>query len=187
MPPLFRTFRTFRTFRYVVAVSSATLILGACGGQGLGDSERHDAERAALDAVGAGRVTEVDAGDDDDGYAYEVEVTRDGGKDVDVQLDEDFQVLNQDEIDRAREAESAPSSSAPPTRKPDDDTPLTGATLRQATRAALAETGGGDVTEATYADRDDREHTYEVEVQVGPDEDVTVELDGEFRVVRVDR
>jgi uncharacterized membrane protein YkoI len=185
MPPL------FHTLRYVIAGASATLILGACAGPGLDDSERQNAERAARDVVGAGRVTEVDAGDDDDDYAYEVEVTLDSGKDVDVELDDDFQVLNQAEVDRdrdgGREAEPAPSSSAPATTKTDDDTPLKGAILRQATRAALAETGGGDVTEATYADRDDRDHKYEVEVQVGPDEDVTVELNGEFHVVRVDR
>ena len=49
------------------------------------------ASRAALAHVGEGRVTETEAGDEDS--AYEVEVTRPDGRQVDVQLDRSFQVV----------------------------------------------------------------------------------------------
>lgn len=46
---------------------------------------------AAVEAAGGGRVTDTEVGDEE-GY-YEVEVTLDDGSQVDVHLDEDFQVL----------------------------------------------------------------------------------------------
>ena len=49
------------------------------------------AATAALAHVGEGRVTDTEAGDEEG--AYEVEVTREDGSQVDVHLDEDFQVL----------------------------------------------------------------------------------------------
>jgi uncharacterized membrane protein YkoI len=49
------------------------------------------ASAAALRHTGGGRVTETEVGDED-GY-YEVEVTLDGGRQVDVHLDRDFNVL----------------------------------------------------------------------------------------------
>lgn len=66
-----------------------------------GDDDRTDtpiagpdldrASQAALAHTGAGRVTETEVGDEDS--YYEVEVTFDDGHQVDVQLDERFQVL----------------------------------------------------------------------------------------------
>ena len=49
------------------------------------------ATAAALEHLGQGRVTETEVGDEDS--YYEVEVTLDDGSQVDVQLDEDFQVV----------------------------------------------------------------------------------------------
>jgi uncharacterized membrane protein YkoI len=49
------------------------------------------ASRAALEHTGGGRVTETEAGDEEG--AYEVEVTRDDGTQVDVHLDAGFKVL----------------------------------------------------------------------------------------------
>ena len=49
------------------------------------------ASAAALAHTGGGRVTETEAGDEEG--AYEVEVTRADGSQVDVHLDEDFNVL----------------------------------------------------------------------------------------------
>jgi uncharacterized membrane protein YkoI len=49
------------------------------------------AEDAALAETGGGRVTETEQGDEES--LYEVEVTLDNGDQVDVQLDEDFQVV----------------------------------------------------------------------------------------------
>jgi uncharacterized membrane protein YkoI len=50
------------------------------------------AEAAALDYVGEGRVTGTEVGDEE-GY-YEVEVTFNDGTQVDVHLDENFQVIS---------------------------------------------------------------------------------------------
>jgi hypothetical protein len=49
------------------------------------------ASDAALDAVGGGRVTDAEL-DDEDSY-YEVEVTREDGQQVDVQLDRSFDLV----------------------------------------------------------------------------------------------
>ncbi|MFJ2756880.1 hypothetical protein ACIO3S_14840 [Nocardioides sp. NPDC087217] len=54
-------------------------------------SELERAERAALAETGGGTVTGTEV--DDEESTYEVEVTLDGGNQVDVQLDEDFQVV----------------------------------------------------------------------------------------------
>ena len=51
------------------------------------------ASAAALDHTGGGRVTGTEAGDEDS--YYEVEVTLEGGGQVDVQLDENFNVVDE--------------------------------------------------------------------------------------------
>ena len=56
------------------------------------DLER--ASAAALAATGGGRVTGTEVGDEES--YYEVEVTREDGSQVDVQLDESFQVVSHD-------------------------------------------------------------------------------------------
>ncbi|MFL6204492.1 MAG: PepSY domain-containing protein [Acidimicrobiales bacterium] len=60
------------------------------------------ASAAALEHTGEGRVTETEV-DDEESY-YEVEVTLDDGSQVDVQLDEQFNVVG-DEADRESEAD----------------------------------------------------------------------------------
>ncbi len=59
------------------------------------------ASEAALDHTGQGRVTDTEVGDEES--YYEVEVTLDNGREVDVQLDEAFQVVSAAE-DIEREA-----------------------------------------------------------------------------------
>ncbi len=54
------------------------------------------ASEAALAHLGEGRVTDTEVGDEE-GF-YEVEVSLDNGNEVDVHLDEDFNVLS-DEVD----------------------------------------------------------------------------------------
>ena len=51
-----------------------------------------EASRAALAHVGEGRVTETEIGDEES--YYEVEVTLPDGRQIDVQLDEDFRVVS---------------------------------------------------------------------------------------------
>jgi hypothetical protein len=76
-------------------VGGGTGVAAAAGG---GDAETPitgralaAASAAALAHAGGGRITETEAGDEDG--AYEVEVTREDGSQVDVHLDRDFHVL----------------------------------------------------------------------------------------------
>jgi uncharacterized membrane protein YkoI len=61
----------------------------------IGAEERASAEKAALDHVGSGTVTDLDRSDDAD-HAWEVEVTGADGRDVDVELDASFAVVRVD-------------------------------------------------------------------------------------------
>ena len=81
----------------VLAVTVGTGIAVAVGGGDDGEApitgvalER--ASGAALEHTGGGRVTDSEVGDEDS--YYEVEVTLDDGRQIDVQLDEDFSVVD---------------------------------------------------------------------------------------------
>ena len=87
----------------VVVAGAAVVTAGTVGAAGAlsGDddaqerpipaSELEQAEKAALEVTGGGKVTETEV--DDEESKYEVEVTLKDGTQVDVQLDEDFQVV----------------------------------------------------------------------------------------------
>ncbi len=62
----------------------------------------------------------------------------------------------------------------------DTESPITGQALDQARAAALAETGGGRVTETEVGDEDSY---YEVEVTLDDGSQVDVQLDRNFHVV----
>jgi len=96
----------------VLAVGG-TAIAGAAGG---GDDDATDkaisgqaldrASSAALAETGGGKVTETEVGDEEG--AYEVEVTRADGSQVDVHLDKDFKVLSSvSDQDRSSEDEGS--------------------------------------------------------------------------------
>jgi uncharacterized membrane protein YkoI len=59
------------------------------------------ASSAALEHTGEGRVTETEVGDEES--YYEVEVTLDDGSQVDVQLDEQFNVVGDESDDDSAE------------------------------------------------------------------------------------
>ena len=89
----------------VVAITLTTTDVATGGGDDEGDDsgpitgEALDrASEAALAHTGEGRVTETEI-DDEESY-YEVEVTLDDGSQVDVQLDEAFNVVS-DELGKA--------------------------------------------------------------------------------------
>ncbi len=88
----------------LIAVAAAAALGGggaAIAGAAGGDDDATDraitgpaldrAGAAALDHTGGGRVTETEIGDEEG--AYEVEVTRADGSQVDVHLDSGFKVL----------------------------------------------------------------------------------------------
>jgi hypothetical protein len=90
----------------VVVAGGAGAAVAAGGGD---DSEEpitgdalDRASAAALEHTGEGQVSETEVGDEES--LYEVEVTLDDGTQVDVQLDEDFNVVG-DERDGAGEDE----------------------------------------------------------------------------------
>ena len=62
----------------------------------------------------------------------------------------------------------------------DDDQPITGPALEQATKAALEYTGGGTVTETEVGDDG---AAYGVEVRLGDGRQVEVNLDANFNVI----
>ena len=92
----------------ILALTGAAVAVAATGGvaiAGVGgddDNEKPDsaitgpalgkASHAALAHTGGGRVSGTEAGDAEG--AYEVEVTRRDGSQVDVHLDRDFKVIN---------------------------------------------------------------------------------------------
>ncbi|MFI5625560.1 PepSY domain-containing protein [Nocardioides sp. NPDC051685] len=90
----------------VVLAASAVVTAGTVGAaralsgdddtheQPIPTSERDRAEQAALEETGGGTVTGTEV--DDEESKYEVEVTLDNGHQVDVQLDESFQVVGTD-------------------------------------------------------------------------------------------
>jgi hypothetical protein len=88
-----------RSKRIVIPTIAAAAVLGVGGtvwattaSAGPSDSEIERATAAALEAVGEGKVTETEEGDEEG--AYEVEVTKDDGSQVDVHLDENFKVIS---------------------------------------------------------------------------------------------
>jgi glycine/D-amino acid oxidase-like deaminating enzyme len=91
--------------RLIVAAVAGVAVVGAGGaavaGGAFDDTDTPidgpalaHAERAALAETGGGTVTGTEV--DDEESKYEVEVTLDNGQQVDVQLDEDFQVVGAD-------------------------------------------------------------------------------------------
>jgi len=94
------------TRRKTLAAAAVVAVLGVSGAAiavatGGGDDDATDkpitgsalerARAAALESTGEGRVTGTEVGDEES--YYEVEVTRDDGSQVDVQLDRDFNVV----------------------------------------------------------------------------------------------
>jgi hypothetical protein len=87
----------------IVGASALALAVGGAGvavATGGGDSEQpisgtelERASEAALEATGGGSVTDTEVGDEES--FYEVEVTRAGGSQTDVQLDRQFNVVGE--------------------------------------------------------------------------------------------
>jgi hypothetical protein len=65
---------------------------GSTDGDSLQGGTLERAEKAALAETGGGKVTETER-DDENGATYEVEVTKADGSQVDVRLDERFEVV----------------------------------------------------------------------------------------------
>lgn len=128
---------------------------------------REQAEQAALEAVGSGQVT-WSGPEDDRGAAWEVEVTRPDGSEVDVLVAADGTIIKQVE-----KAGSGPALSGPGT------VPAGGVVSREeAAQAALDHIGEGRVT--WISREDERGAAWEVEITRpnGREVDVLVAADG---------
>lgn len=96
--------RRLRSKRVAIPAVAAAALIGvggvAWGSAGDGELTGADLDRAsrvALEAVGEGEVTETEVGDEEG--AYEIEVTKADGSQVDVHLDESFEVISLDPDD----------------------------------------------------------------------------------------
>jgi uncharacterized membrane protein YkoI len=103
------TMHRFRTRTKLAVAAAVVLAVGAIGGgvavAAGGDDDATDtpitgtalerASAAALAHTGGGKVTGTEVGDEES--RYEVEVTRDDGSQVDVQLDERFRVVGSED------------------------------------------------------------------------------------------
>jgi uncharacterized membrane protein YkoI len=150
-----------------LALGGAALAGASSGNDNLSGSTYDRAEKAALAETGGGTVTDTER-DSENGATYEVEVTKDGGDQVDVRLDDRFKVVAAEP-----DHEDAGDDTADPH--------LTGATLDRASKAALAKTGGGTVTDSERSGQ-----AYELEVTKDGGSQVDVLLDGRFKVVSVE-
>jgi uncharacterized membrane protein YkoI len=91
--------------KLIVGAVGAILVLGALAGftiaadddEPLTGSTYDRATEAALDHAGGGTVIETETGDG--GAAYGVEIRRDDGSVVEVELDENFDVVGTEEDD----------------------------------------------------------------------------------------
>ncbi|MFI5496047.1 PepSY domain-containing protein [Actinoplanes sp. NPDC051859] len=169
-----------------VLITTATVVLLGAGGavwataasadvQG-GDRER--ASAAAVQAVGGGTVADVEKSDDN-GEAYEVEVRKADGAEVEVALDKNFTVISQ-------QAETPDAG----------ERVLSAADRAAAEKAALSAVGGGTVTDveaagdsggtvtAGEAAGDDGAAAYEVEVRLADGAEWSVDLGADFSVLR---
>ena len=94
----------FRSKRAVIATAAAVVALGAGGATwasvayadaDVSSGDRDRVGSAAVQAVGGGTLIDVEAGDDGDA-AYEAEVRKADGTEVEVTLDKDLKVLAQE-------------------------------------------------------------------------------------------
>lgn len=171
----------------VLALGAAVPAIAQAGGDSetpIPGSDIDGATAAAIDHLGGGRVTDTEVGDEES--YYEVEVTRENGGQVDVQLDENFNVVateddvnDEDEagLDDEAEVDEAEESSS------DSETPIPGPDIERASAAAIAHLGGGRVTDTEVGDE---ESYYEVEVTLEDGRQVDVQLDENFNVVGIE-
>ena len=163
-----------RTKRVILPAIAAVAALGIGGvvwastaSADLGGGERNRVSTAATEAVGGGKVVEAESSDDP-GEAYEVEVRKTDGTEVDVTLDKDLNALRQDTDDDMNDKEA-------------DDRALSSAERDSAEKAALSAVGGGTVVDVEASD--DRGAAYEVEVRTSKGTEWDVTLDSDFKVL----
>ena len=188
------------TLAAVVALGAGGVVWASTANADLNGSERDRVSSAAVDAVGGGTVIDAETSDDR-GEAYDVEVRKDDGTEVDVSLDKDLKVVNQDRDDRddANDRDDGDDNDVDDLNGTDDvndrddtndtndgpdtdDRVLSASERTSAEKAAVAAVGGGTVIDVDASD--DRGEAYEVEVRKADNTEWNVELDADFKVLR---
>ncbi|WP_051797164.1 PepSY domain-containing protein [Catenuloplanes japonicus] len=162
-----------RSKRVIVSTVAIVAALGVGGGvwasvasADVGTGDRDRAGAAAIQAVGGnGTVLDVESSDDA-GEAYEVEVRKADGTEVDVALDKNFAVVNQEtDADDQDGAGDQGQNDA-------DDRVLTDAERTSVTEAALAAVPGGTVSDVEASDKPGVAFEAEVRDPAGADWDL---------------
>ena len=87
------------TVAAVAALGIGGVVWASTANADLAGSERDRVAAAATEAVGGGKVIDAESSDDP-GEAFEVEVRKTDGTEVDVTLDKDLNVVRQEADDR---------------------------------------------------------------------------------------
>ena len=179
-----------RTKRVILPTIAAVAALGIGGvvwastaNADLDGGERDRVSTAATEAVGGGKVVEAESSDDR-GEAYEVEVRKTDGTEVDVTLDKDLNVLRQeadDRDDRKDDANDDVNDNDANDTRDADDRALSAAERNSAEKAARSAVGGGTIVDLDASD--DRGEAYEVEVRKANGTEWDVTLDSQFKVL----
>jgi YD repeat-containing protein len=163
-----------RTTRVItLSITAAAVVVGAGAAYAIaaddpdtvdGDDMQR-ASDAALAETGGGTITELEY---DDG-GYDVEVRLADGTEVDVELAGDFSVRSTDPEGADEEDDDL------------DDMPLGETQHQRASDAALAESGGGTVTDVEYDGSG-----YEVEIRLDDGSEIDVDLAADFSVINTE-
>ncbi|AGZ41366.1 PepSY domain-containing protein [Actinoplanes friuliensis] len=163
-----------RSKRVIVTTVAAAALLGVGGtvwataASADADVQGGDRDRvaaAAVQAAGGGTATDVETSDDA-GQAYEVEVRKADGTEVDVALDKNLAVVTQ-------KADTEDGTDTP-------DRVLSDTERTSAEKAALGAVSGGTVLQVEAGDDG---AAYEVEVRGADNVEYDVELDSAFKVL----
>jgi uncharacterized membrane protein YkoI len=181
------------TLAAVVALGVGGTVWASSASADLGGSERDRVVAAAKDAAGPGDVISAESKDRDDNdaddrnEAYEVELRKADGTEVEVVLDKNLKVLGQDSDarddrddrdDRGDRDDVSDDANGTPDA---DDRALSATERSSASKAAIDAVGGGTVTDLDASD--DPGVAYEVDVRKADGTYWDVDLDSSFGVV----
>jgi uncharacterized membrane protein YkoI len=143
-------------------------------------SDRDRVGNAAVQAVGGGTLLDVETSDDA-GEAYEAEVRKADGTEVDVALDKDLKVVTQ-QPDTGNDADDNDADDNDADGADAGDRVLTAAERSSAEQAAQAAAGAGSTVLDVEAS-DDPGVAFEAEVRAADGAEWDVDLDAGFKVL----
>ena len=157
----------------VLAIGIGGVVWASTASADLEGNERDRVASAATEAVGGGKAVSVETGDDR-GEAYEVEVRKADGTEVDVKLAKNLDVISEDRDDRDEAGATDDDTDA-------GDRALSSSEKARAEQAATSAVAGGTVTDVEASD--DPGEAYEVDLRKSDGTEWDVTLDSEFKVL----